>query len=69
LRALIDRVSHLDNERPWIGNTEIIRDLRRALAGFEARALIRKAEKGLRIEAISIASDGHLALLDPHIAA
>lgn len=63
IRALIDRVQVLDAEMPWPGNAEIIRDLRRAMAGFEARAILRKVEKGrLQIEALPTAEDGHIIL-------
>ena len=63
IRALIDRVQTLDKEKPWAGNTDIVYDLRHALAGFEARALLRHVEKeGLAIERLPLASDGHLRL-------
>jgi hypothetical protein len=62
IRALIDRVQTLDREMPWEGNQTIIRDLRHALAGFEARALLRKAEKGLAVEKIALDHDGHFIL-------
>lgn len=64
IRALIDRVQTLNAERPWHGNDQIIYDLRHALAGFEARALIRRVEKqGLAIERVPVdQSDGHLLL-------
>ena len=63
LRALIDRVQTLNAEKPWAGNADIIYDLRHALAGFEARALIRHVEKeGLALERLPIAADGHLLL-------
>lgn len=66
LRAVIDRVQELDRERPWVGNAQIIYDLRHAIAGFEARALIRRVEKdGLAIEQQPIAADGHLLLASP----
>lgn len=63
LRMVIDRVQALDSERPWSGNAGIIYDLRHAIAGFEARALIRHVEKeGLEIEKLPVASDGHIRL-------
>lgn len=63
LRALIDRVQTLDRERHWEGNATIVADLRHAIAGFEARALIRHVEKeGLAIERLPVADDGHLLL-------
>jgi len=60
IRALIDRVNVLNEEVPWSGNETILQNLRNALAGFEARALLRKVEKGMQIERISVADDGHL---------
>lgn len=67
LRAIIDRVQALDAERPWEGNATIINDLRHAIAGFEARALLRRVEKdGLAIERLPVASDGHLLLAEPN---
>lgn len=63
LRAIIDRVQELDRERPWEGNVAIIYDLRHAIAGFEARALLRRVEKdGLEIEKVPVSGDGHLRL-------
>lgn len=63
LRALIDRVQELNRERAWAGNADIIYDLRHALAGFEARAVLRHVEKeGLEIERLPVAGDGHLVL-------
>lgn len=65
LRAIIDRVQTLDKERQWPGNTTIIYDLRHALAGFEARAILRRVEKdGLEIENVPLAADGHLKLAE-----
>jgi hypothetical protein len=67
LRAIIDRVEELDRERPWEGNATIIYDLRHAIAGFEARAMLRHVEKdGLAIERQPVAADGHLALATPN---
>lgn len=66
LRAIIDRVQELDGELPWAGNAAIIHDLRHALAGFEARALVRRVEKdGLAIELVPVDKDGHLLLAKP----
>ncbi len=63
LRAIIDRVKTLDAQKHWSGNADILYDLRHALAGFEARALIRHIEKdGLEIEKLPLASDGHILL-------
>jgi hypothetical protein len=65
LRAIIDRVQELDRERHWEGNATIIYDLRHAIAGFEARALLRRVEKdGLEIERQPLAPDGHLMLAE-----
>lgn len=61
LRAVIDRVQELDRERHWAGNASIIYDLRHAIAGFEARAVLRRVEKdGLAIELLPLAKDGHI---------
>lgn len=63
LRVLIDRVWFLDEEVPWALNKEIIHHLRMALALHEARALIRKTEKGtMKPENISTGTDGHFTL-------
>lgn len=63
LRALINRVQSLDREVRWEGNNAIVHHLRMALALHEARALIRKAEKGLyEPERILVGSDGHFLL-------
>jgi hypothetical protein len=64
IRALIDRVQVLDEEKPWNGNAQIVSHLRQALAGFEARAILRKAERGEPIETFEVAPDGHIALGD-----
>jgi hypothetical protein len=60
IRALIDRVQVLDAEVRWHGNDQIIWHARQMLAGFEARAILRKAEKGASIETWRVAEDGHL---------
>jgi hypothetical protein len=63
LRAIIDRVKHLDGEVPWSGNAEIIYHLRMAIALHENRALLRHIEKhGFPIEDSAIGPDGHLLL-------
>jgi len=63
LRALIDRTQHCDNCLRWEGNDKIIHHLRMALALHEARALERKAEKGLYSpELIHVGKDGHFDL-------
>lgn len=61
LRAIIDRVETLNAERPWSGNDQIIFHARMMIAGFEARALIRRVEKNnLQIEKLPVAPDGHI---------
>jgi hypothetical protein len=66
LRAIIDRVQELDREKPHPVNEGIIYDLRHAIAGFEARAMIRRVEKdNLAIERQPVAADGHLLLAPP----
>jgi len=63
LRALIDRTMHCDNCIPWDSNIQIIHHMRMAIAYHEARALERKAEKGLYFpELIVIGKDGHFQL-------
>lgn len=44
-------------------NDGIVYDLRHAIAGFEARAMLRRVEKdGLEIERVPVDADGHLLL-------
>lgn len=63
LRCLIDRTMHCDSCLRWEGNDEIIHHLRMALVLHEARALIRKTQKGLiKPEKIRIGPDGHFFL-------
>lgn len=63
LRSLIDRTMHCDNCLRWPTNDKIIFHLRMALILHEARALERKAEKGLiEPENIITETDGHFAL-------
>ena len=63
LRAIIDRVQTLNAEKNWPGNDQIIFDLRHAIAGFEARALLRRVEKdNMPIERLPVASDGHIII-------
>lgn len=65
IRALIDRIQTLDRQVRWNGNDEIIYHLRSALVLHEARALIRKTEKGeINPESIEVDSDGHFKLYD-----
>lgn len=61
IRACIARVKALDAEKPWAGNAEIIRCLRLAIAGFEARAMYRSAEKDEQIEVWPVGDDGHIS--------
>jgi len=64
LRTIIDRTMHCDNCLRWEGNDLIIYHLRMALVLHEARALIRKVEKGyIMPENIEIdPRDGHFML-------
>lgn len=63
LRVLIDRTKHCDACLRWEGNDLIIHHLRMALVLHEARALIRKTEKGLiSPESILTGNDGHFQL-------
>ena len=65
IRAIIARVEALDEELHWEGNAAIIKNLRLALAGFEARALIRRVVKeNMPIEKLAVDNDGHLLLAD-----
>lgn len=61
IRALLERVQVLDAEKPHSINKEVILPgLRQALAGFEARALLRKAAKGYPLELLPTGADGHI---------
>lgn len=60
IRACIDRVQALDKEKPWPGNSEIIRHLRMALVGFEIRALERAVENNEPVELWPVNARGHL---------
>lgn len=63
LRALIQRTQHCHMCLPHRVNDEIIHHLRIALALHEARALERKAEKGLYFpEHVHTGKDGHFKL-------
>lgn len=67
LRAIIDRVKHLDGEVPWVGNVQIIYHLRMAIALHESRAIMRHIERhDFAIEDCALDSDGHLALRSSH---
>jgi len=64
IRALIDRVQHCDAQLRWEGNDQIVEYLRKALVLFEARALIRKTEKGILLpEQVATGLDGHFQLV------
>lgn len=68
LRAIIDRVQELHDERPDIENALVIYHGRMMIAAFEARAMRRRVEKdGLAIERQPIAGDGHLLLATPNL--
>lgn len=63
LRCLINRTQHCDMCLRWEYNDKIIYHLRMALAYHEARALLRKTEKGLiEPENIEIGQDGHFLI-------
>ena len=63
LKAIIARVKFLDSQVRWELNDQIIWHLRMAIVLHEARALIRKTEKGqLLPEQLPIAQDGHFIL-------
>jgi hypothetical protein len=63
LRAVIDRVQVLNEEKPWGGNKDILYCLRRALLLHEIRALEIKLEKGtLFPENIILGNDMHFKL-------
>jgi len=47
IRALINRVEFLDNEKPWHGNANIIRHLQMALVLHETRHIERLVERNL----------------------
>jgi hypothetical protein len=65
IRALIDRVKHMDGILPCQENSEILRHLRLALSAFETRAIRRKVEKSkLLPESIMTEEcDGHWVFL------
>ena len=64
IRVLINRTQHCDRCLRWEGNDLIVQHLRMALALHEARALLRKTEKGiLKPEEIALGTDGHFDLL------
>lgn len=68
LRVLIDRTQYCHACLPWSGNRLVAHHLRMALALHEARALIRKVERGdVAIELVTPDADHHLPLIvDTH---
>jgi hypothetical protein len=63
LRSLIRRIQRLDEEQHFDLNDQAIQKAREMIAIFEARALIRKVEKGqLNIEELPVGEDGHIIL-------
>ena len=63
LRVMIDRVKVLEEEIASPLNEQILFHLRQALCLFEARALLRKAEKKeIYPELLPVGSDGHFML-------
>lgn len=60
IRACIERVQSLNEEKPWEGNNRIIRHLRMALIDFEIRALERAVEKGEAVENYPVNERGHI---------
>ena len=67
IRCLIDRTKHCDNCLRWEGNDLIIHHLRMALALHEARAILRKTEKGIILpENIITGDDGHFIIGDEY---
>ena len=58
IRILIDRIQFLDKEVPSEFNDKIVHHARMMLINFEARALIRKTEKGkLKPECLAMNGD------------
>lgn len=64
LRALIDRMHHLDKQKPWDGNAKIIYYLRLALILHEQRVMEVKFEddKLPNPEDIPVGTDGHFII-------
>lgn len=63
IRMLIDRTNYCDSCLPHAVNKLIVQKFREIIALHEARALIRKVEKGeLEIEKVQVNGDGHLSL-------
>jgi hypothetical protein len=61
LRAVIDRIQHLDGEKPWPLNALLVQKGREMIALFEMRALYHKVVKGeLDIESLPVGADGHI---------
>lgn len=68
IRSLIDRTHYCDNCLPWSGNELIIKHLRMALALHEARALLRKVERGeIMPEMLATGHDGHFVLTNKRV--
>jgi len=68
LRMLIDRTMYCDSCMPCELNQHIIDHLRMALVLHEARAMIRKVEKGeIRPELVDVGPDHHFWLGSPTI--
>ena len=60
IRALINRVEFLNNEKPWHGNADIIRHLQMALVLHETRHIERLVERNLFTpETEPVGNDGH----------
>lgn len=64
IRALIDRVKRLDEEKPHFVNSKIIRNLRQCIVFFEMRALLNKVADNFEVEHIPILPDGHIDFLN-----
>ena len=63
IRALIDRTWYCNDCMPWSGNKLIVDHLRMALMLHEARAMIRKVEKGqFEPEKMAVNHDGHFVI-------
>lgn len=63
LRAVISRVHKLHEEQPHWVNDQIVQRGREMIALFEARALLRKVEKGaLLIDELPVGRDGHIII-------
>lgn len=65
LRACADRVKHLESEKHWPRNAELLAHLRASILLFEIRALEIKVERGLEIETLPVDEDGHISWREP----